>query len=289
MAPLNPSTLPTDEVETRLHALAGMVPWPATPDVVAGALARIRTGPPVTAPGARGVRSSVARHGRVVALALLALLIAAAVAAAAIIGLPGLRLGFTETLPSPQVPDDSTQVRRSLGDRADLAAAWSALEDGLLVPDVLGEPDEVYVGSAGSRPRVALVYRADGGGPPLMGDIALIVTEWGGALDADYARKWLQMPDGHAEQVRVDGTRGYWVSGMPHVLEYLDDQSGIRRPVTRLVGDVLVWQAGSVVYRIESPLGRDTTLAIAGSMTDTLFSPPPTARPRPRAPGPWPR
>jgi hypothetical protein len=204
-------------------------------------------------------------------------------------GLPGLRLGFTETLPSPQVVDDPTQVRRSLGDRADLAAAWSALEDGLLVPDVLGEPDEVYVGPAGSRPRIALVYRADGGDRPLMGDIALIVTEWMGGLDEAYARKWIRSPEGTAAEVLVGDSRGYWVGGVPHVLEYLDDQSGIRRPVTRLVGDVLVWQSGPIVYRIESPLGLDATLAIARSMRHALVSPPPAARPRPRAPGPWPR
>jgi hypothetical protein len=41
---------------------------------------------------------------------------------------------------------------------------------------------------------------------------------------------------------------------------------------------VLVWQDDEMVYRIESPLGLDATLAIARSMTEASVSPPPTAR-----------
>lgn len=249
----------TDPLEARLHELAEVAPWPPTPDVVAGPLARLRTPAPPTGAGAPRVR-------RALLLAIVALLLAAAVGAAALLGLPGLRLGFTDVLPSPVVPADAAAVRASLGDRADLEAARAALGDDLLVPAELGDPAEVYVGTIGSRSRVALVYPPADGAPALLGDIGLIVTEWTGALDEPYARKWLLEDDGHAEAVTVGGSRGYWVSGMSHVLEYLDDQSGIRRPPSRRVGDVLVWQSGPVVYRIESPLGLEATRAIGDSM-----------------------
>jgi hypothetical protein len=261
LMPTQPMGQPTDPLDARLRSLADAGPWPTTPDVVGGALGRIR------GEGHSRPRAGMAAHHRLVLIVvLLALLLAAAVASAALLGLPGLRFGVTDALPSPAIPSEAAAVRASLGDPADLAAARTALGDDLLVPISLGDPAEVYVGAVGSRPRVALVYPPADGAPALVGDIGLIVTEWGGALDEPYARKWLQEDQGHAEAITIDGQRGYWVSGMPHVLEYLDDQSGVRRSATRLVGDVLVWQSGPVVYRIESPLGLEATVAIADSM-----------------------
>jgi hypothetical protein len=102
--------------------------------------------------------------------------------------------------------------------------------------------------------------------------------EWRGGIDERMGRKWLQDREGHAEVVDVDGARGYWVTGQPHAVEFLDAESGVMRSSSRLVDDVLVWQDEDMVYRIESPLGRDTTLAIARSMTGASISPPPTAR-----------
>ena len=61
-------------------------------------------------------------------------------------------------------------------------------------------------------------------------------------------------------------------------IEFLDDESGVARGSARLVGDVLVWQVRDMVYRIESPLGRDATLDIARSMTGRSVSPPPAGR-----------
>lgn len=104
------------------------------------------------------------------------------------------------------------------------------------------------------------------GAPEISEGIGLIITEWGGAFDERMGDKWLQEREGHAELVDVAGTRGYWLTGKPHVIEFLDAEIGVGHMPSRLVGDVLVWQTGSVIYRIESPLGRDATLAIAESM-----------------------
>lgn len=251
---------PTDELEARLRALASDAPWPPTPDVVGSALTRLSSVPPVP----RAAWTPRARW--VVALALLVLLIAAAAAGAALLGLPGLRLGFTEVLPSPVVVDEPHAIRRWLGTPGDMAAASRALGDDLLVPRVLGAPDEVYLGTGAWPDRVALVYHPTPGAPPVAEGIGVIVTEWGGAFDERMGDKWLREREGHAELVEVLGARGYWLSGKPHVIEFLDDESGVGRMPSRLVGDVLVWQTGSVVYRIESALGRDATLVIAGSM-----------------------
>ena len=124
----------------------------------------------------------------------------------------------------------------------------------------------MYLGSAGGQHRVAFVYLAHGNEPRLHGDIGAIITEWGGELFDGFATKWLDRDHGIVEPVTVRGAPGFWVSGMPHVLEFLDVASGIRRPMTRLVGNVLVWQDDGVVYRIETPGERDPAIAIAESM-----------------------
>jgi hypothetical protein len=257
---MDPMTQPVDPLDARLRSLADAARWPATPDVTGAAVARIRTGASVRTRAPLGV------GWRVVALVLLALLIAAAVAGAALFGLPDLRLGYTEVLPSPAASLDARTVRRWLGRPSDLAAARTALGGDLLVPETLGEPAEVYLGEGAWQDRVALLYHAEPGAPAVADGLGLIVTEWHGGLDDRMARKWLQDDVGHAEVVDVGGSRGYWLSGMPHAIEFLDDQTGIRRTSSRLVGDVLVWQDDAMVYRIESPLGRDATLAIAESM-----------------------
>lgn len=257
---MDPLTRATDELEARLRALAPGAAWPPTPDVVGNALGRLRAGTPVPR------RARTPRGRWVVALALLALLIAGAVVGAALLGLPGLRLGFTEVLPSPVVVREPQAIRRWLGVPGDMVGASRALGDDLLVPQALGAPDEVYLGTGAWPDRVALVYHATPGAPAVAQGIGLIVTQWGGAFDERMGDKWLHERGGHAELVDVAGTQGYWLAGKPHVIEFLDDESGVGRMPSRLVGDVLVWQTGSVVYRIESPLGRDATLVIAESM-----------------------
>jgi hypothetical protein len=164
------------------------------------------------------------------------------------------------------VSQDAQAIRRWLGRPSDLAGARAALGEDLRLAQALGEPDEVYLGTGAWQDRVALVYHAAAGAPTVADGLGLIVMEWRGGIDDRMARKWLQDRDGHAEVVDIDGDRGYWVSGLPHAIEYLDEVSGVRRTSSRLVGDVLVWQVEDTVYRIESPLGRDATLAIAESM-----------------------
>jgi hypothetical protein len=173
---------------------------------------------------------------------------------------------------------DAPAIRRWLGRPSDIAGAEAALGDDLRIPAALGDPDEVHLGDGAWRDRVALVYHAEPGAPAIADGLGLIVMEWRGGIDDRMGRKWLQDEVGHAEVVDVDGARGYWVSGQPHAIEFLDAESGVTRSSSRIVGDVLAWQDGAMVYRIESPHGRDATLAIARSMTESPVSPPPTAR-----------
>ena len=64
----------------------------------------------------------------------------------------------------------------------------------------------------------------------------------------------------------MSGNPGFWISGQPHEL-MINDGIGEPDHVTmRIVGDVLVWAQEGTLVRIESTLGKEATLEIAGSM-----------------------
>jgi hypothetical protein len=249
---------PDPQLEALLRARATTMPWPETPDVVAGALRALGRGPAAARRGWGSPR-------RAVLLALLAMLLVAGIVGAAVLGLPGLRIGVVETLPPGRVVEDPLELRRILGVPVTLEEADARLGGLLQVPASLGRPDEVRVGPEGQA-WVALIYVADEGALALTGDIGTIVTAWRGELEEAYLQKWVRVGTGEVTAVIVAGHPGYWIRGAPHVLEVVDEGSGIRRSQPRLVGDVLVWQVGDIVQRIESPLGLDRTLAIAESM-----------------------
>jgi len=79
----------------------------------------------------------------------------------------------------------------------------------------------------------------------------------------------LQKQIGQGASVRVvdvAGARGFYIRG-PHEVAVLD-RTGRFIPTTRSLvrGDVLVWQAGGVAYRLETRAGLSRGLAVARSM-----------------------
>ena len=64
----------------------------------------------------------------------------------------------------------------------------------------------------------------------------------------------------------MNGDRGWWVTGAPH--EILIERPGgdIDSFSAAIAGDTLVFARDGTLYRLESALGKDATLAIARSM-----------------------
>jgi hypothetical protein len=73
-------------------------------------------------------------------------------------------------------------------------------------------------------------------------------------------------PSAVAEEVRVQGNRGLWITGGPHVLGYVDRGGEFRTETTRLAGDTLVWSDGPITYRLEGRIGKARALQIAASL-----------------------
>jgi len=131
------------------------------------------------------------------------------------------------------------------------------------VPAALGPPDQVVAHDGPEADYVGLRYGA-GPGRPVAGTagVAIQVDEFAGTIDP-YADKYLS--GGRAERVAVAGGTGVWIDG-PHELIYADRSGNPRFESARMAGRTLIWQRGSVTYRLEGDLTLPAALAVAASV-----------------------
>jgi hypothetical protein len=244
-------------VEALLHGAAPDTTWPATPDLRDGVLARIAAAPAASSDSsAHGRRFRVARA---LALALVALLVLAGVAAALGYRLPGLDILFVDELPPAGMGLD-------LGAPVSLAEARDGEPPRVLVPAALPEPETAFVLGTGASRIVTLAWRAGQGQPVLPGtDLSLAVMAVAGDTDEGFLTKVLG-PGTTIQPVTVGGDRGWWISGTPHDLLVRRTDGTAAVMTSRLAGYTLVFARDGTLYRLESALGRDGTVAIAASL-----------------------
>jgi hypothetical protein len=207
-------------------------------------------------------------------VAVVILLALAALAGAAGLGLPGLRLIFG---PAPVSPPPSLEPSRSpaggapgasmgLGTRVELVDldARAGFPVSLPTDPALGSPDAAYVDPTRGG-QVALVWAAGPGLPDTIEPgVGLVLTAFRGAVGDGFFTKVINL-DTTVRPVRVDGRRAYWLSGDPHFLFY-DGPDGFVSDSRRWVGDALIWADGPITYRLETSLGADRAVGIATSM-----------------------
>jgi hypothetical protein len=274
-----------------LRLIGPEIAWPtvapsaAGRDLAAAVRERIESMPPpavgILVPARRRWLPSAGWPRRPVSRALLiavVLLIAlAALAGAAGVGLPGLRVFFgggsvspppslePSRSPSPGGPGAAMH----LGDPVSVSdpAALDALAgfDVRWPSDPLpGRPDAAYVDES-KRGQVSLVWAVRGDLPAtLEPGVGLLLTEFAGSVDQGFFDKMVGSGT-TVETVLVGSRRGYWLSGEPHFLFYTGP-GGVVQDERRWVGDALIWADGPVTYRLESALGRSGTIRIAESL-----------------------
>jgi hypothetical protein len=240
-------------VESRLADLAGAVAWPSAPDPRAG------------------VRTAIARRRRQRRL----LLLAAAIAAIALLGgaaaavsleVRGAIVQQVPSLPSPPAgTSGGAGAPLDLGARyPTLAAAERAAGFRALVPAALGQPDEAwYRASPGV---LTLVYRPRPG-LPASGEagVGALVMEAQATVGRNSFIKLA--PSGSSVQpVTVNSGQGFWISGAPHAFFFYGQPGSDRSDSFRLAGDVLIWNQGGLVIRIESGLDEPGALRVAGTV-----------------------
>jgi hypothetical protein len=85
-----------------------------------------------------------------------------------------------------------------------------------------------------------------------------------GGIDEDYMKSLLE---GGAvmRRVEVQGQLGFWIEGV-HVLRYIGPDRRQREEPARLVGNVLVWQRGDLLLRLETGGPMEEALLVAASV-----------------------
>jgi hypothetical protein len=228
---------------------------------------------------------------RGVVLGLVAVVILAAIAGAIGLGVPGVRIvpapgGSPSELPSgsPTTPATATTgasasplgtspspaIAGPLGSMLDLGEsvavgdAATAVDFPIVLPTASGVEPPVSAWILAGR--LSLVWPA---GPALPATrepgVGLILSEFRGSVDPGYFQKTIG-PGTTVTTVQVDGVTGYWISGAPHVIVFVDQYGYPVYDSRRIVGDTLLWARGDVTYRLESGLGREAAIALAGSL-----------------------
>jgi hypothetical protein len=180
-------------------------------------------------------------------------------------GVPIEQVSRLPTLPPATPPGDGLD----LGTPTTLADASARLP--LLTPTApeLGEPDAVYVAPTALGGTVALVYGARPGlalAPETGVSVLLLESRLpAGAFQPAVLGKTAG-PDTRLEELSVNGGRGVWLEGAPHLL-FLPDASGqFREDRVRLAANVLVWEQGGLLVRLEGAFSRDQALRLAASL-----------------------
>ncbi|HEV8489379.1 MAG TPA: hypothetical protein VGQ58_06285 [Candidatus Limnocylindrales bacterium] len=269
-----------DGLESTLSELGGALAWPRPAANFAVLVrSRIEAAPPAQEPAWRRWRrwAAAPSGGRPVRRSLLIavtlLLIAATVAAAIGLGLPGIRILFGPP-PSPSAPlpilspGVGLPIGSSLGIGVavplDEAEALVGFEPRLPTAAGIGRPDESFVAAGG---RLTLVWAARPGLPEIdqAPGIGLLMTEFRGTVDAGVFEK--QVYEGATvREVRVGGQVGYWLTDAPHGLVYRDPSGAYVEESRRMVGDALIWRDGDLTLRLETSLGLEEAIRIAESI-----------------------
>lgn len=224
------------------------------------------------------------RLRRALVLALVAVVVIAAIAGALGLGLPGIRIvsapspsaGATGTAPSGSPAAGSSAPSASppiagppgtgmgLGDPIAIADAATGVDIPIRLPSGpgVGSPVTAWILDG----RLSLVWATNRTLPSTREPgVGLILSEFRGSLQPEYFEKIFR-PDTTITPVTVDGVTGYWISGAPHEIVFVDEQGQPVFDTRRIVGDTLLWARGGVTYRLESGLEQAAAIALAGTL-----------------------
>jgi hypothetical protein len=253
------------DLERALVALRPAVDFPATPDLTASVAVRIRTGARPQ-PIRRPLWPRLALGAGLAAIAFAAVLLfspGVRTAVADFLGIGGVEITVTESPPPARIADEL-----DLGEPSSLIDAAANVDFEIGVPTELGDPDEVYVKQLGlGTSMVSLVYAPRPGIPEAAEThVGVLLSEFRARIDRAVLEKSLFEGATAVEEVDVNGHLGFWIEGRPHVVNLLSPDGLVISEPPRLAGNVLVWMADGVTYRLESALTRARVMAIARSV-----------------------
>ncbi|HEY6202101.1 MAG TPA: hypothetical protein VI056_03575 [Candidatus Limnocylindria bacterium] len=261
------------ELDATLAELGERLAYPRPTRLADGVRARLRE-PRTGRPWWDALRSPRYAFAPVLAtLAVFALVIALAV--------PGARAAASDFLhawgieifrvPAVATPAVIPPPRSGLGALTTLADARARAGFPVGVPSDprLGAPDEVYrdgTDASGARQRISLVYGQRAGIPTSHEPgVSVLVVEFRGTFDENLIGGKGVGPDTKIESLSVNGGRGLWLEGAPHLFFYRDASGNISTETLRLAGNTLIWEQDGVTFRLEAQVSREDALKVAAS------------------------
>ena len=115
-------------------------------------------------------------------------------------------------------------------------------------------PDSVQLVDWGGGQQVAMLWNQSSQLPEVMETgVGLLLLQFEARVDQELLVK--EASDAtRINPVSVNGDTGYFLSGAPHTVFFLGPDGVIADDQIRLAGNVLVWMADGITYRIESAL-----------------------------------
>jgi hypothetical protein len=242
-----------DQLEGALLELGREVQFPPTPDVSASVRRRLTDRPRSERHWSPWSRALVPLAALLVAgllvTGVLALWPTARDAIAERLGLHGVQVTQVRGLPT-------AIATPNLGQAITLEDAQRRVSYPIQLPAALGAPDVVYFVDSPVGGQVVLAYEPNGDRP------RLLLFEFEGSR----AGLGKGLPPGTSvEEVSVNGNRGLWINGDPHVVFFMDRQGRPQSETTRLAANVLLWENNRLTLRLEGQLARDQAVEIAAS------------------------
>ena len=158
----------------------------------------------------------------------------------------------------PTQPDAPVQpINYGLGRLVDLEEARELAKFEVVAP--LATPDEVRFSEALPGGQVAFVWLDD------EGRLDALLTEFRADLDREFMGK-MAGPETTIDRFQLNGEPAVWLDGAPHGFTYRNLAGEVREETLRLAGSTLLWQRGSVIFRLESGLSRDEAVDFAESL-----------------------
>lgn len=250
-----------DEALARaLTMTARDIDWPDAPDVAGRVSSRIldrERHPSLARP-----RLSLPHRRRTLLLVVagVVLLAAAAVAAKVVIDLGALTI---DTIPGrPTALPSAVASGPTLGHPATLRDAEREAGFPARVPGTLETPDAIWVDTAQEGARIVLAWEPSETLPAIDG------LPWGAVLyefhgEMEQASKGVFLEGNTFDDVELEGHDGIWITGV-HELDLVTDEDTYAR--YRVTGNVLVWEAGGIVLRLETASDQAEAIRIAESI-----------------------
>lgn len=247
------------DLDQQLTELGSYIAWPETPGRLWSGVQPARTQAP-------WVRWALAAAATILLVG--AALLAYAPSREAIAGFLNLHTAVNR-VPALQSPSPRPGQSLGLGTPTTLTQAQNRLTWQITVPPALGQPDGIYLAQPPLGPaagEVTLVYtNRPGIKPSGQTGVSVLVTEARGNVNDQFFGKTVG-PGTTIEAIEVNGHKGWWISGQPHIFGFTDVNGNPYFDTLRLATNTLIIDDGGTIVRVEGDLTKAQALQIGSSL-----------------------